>query len=57
MENLYETIGGKAYNLGLMKPEIAKYISDNLKYDFFDWQREAFQYLLLNEKRTEGKTE
>ena len=41
----------------LPKPEISKYISDNLKYDFFDWQKEAFQYLLLNEKRAQGDNE
>jgi type III restriction enzyme len=46
MENLHETIGGKAYNLGLMKPEVSKYISDNLRYEFFDWQREAFENLV-----------
>jgi type III restriction enzyme len=39
------------------KPEIPEYISSNLKYPFFDWQKEAFQYLLLNEKRIEGKNE
>jgi len=46
MENLYETIGLKAYKLGLTKPEIPQYVVDNLKYKFFDWQREAFENLI-----------
>lgn len=46
IKNLYETIGGKAYDLGLMKPEIPTYISVNLKYDFFYWQKKAFENFL-----------
>ena len=56
MAELHEQIKN-AIEFGTPKPEIPKYVSDNLKYDFFDWQKEAFQYLLLNEKRTEGKNE
>jgi type III restriction enzyme len=56
MAELHEQIKN-AIDFGTPKPEIPKYVTDNLKYDFFDWQREAFQYLLLNEKRTEGKNE
>lgn len=56
MAELHEQIKN-AIEFGTPKPEIPKYISDNLKYDFFDWQKEALQYLLLNEKRTEGKNE
>jgi len=56
MAELHEQIKN-AIEFGTPKPEIPKYISDNLKYDFFDWQREAFQYFLLNEKRIEGKNE
>ena len=32
---------------GTPKSEIPSYITSNLKYSFFDWQEEAFQYLLL----------
>jgi len=46
MQNLYETIGIQAYKLGLTKPEIPKHILDNLKYEFFDWQKEAFENLI-----------
>ena len=46
IKNLYETIGGKAYNLGLHKPDIPQYISNNLKYSFFDWQENAFENFL-----------
>ena len=43
---LYETIGEKAYRLRLPFPEISEYISNNLKYDFFDWQKKAFENFL-----------
>ncbi|MDO8739994.1 MAG: DEAD/DEAH box helicase family protein [Candidatus Woesearchaeota archaeon] len=56
MAELHEQIKN-AIDFGTLKPEISKYVSDNLKYDFFDWQKEAFQYLLLNEKRAEGNNE
>lgn len=56
MTELHEQIKN-AIEFGTTKPEIPEYISSNLKYPFFDWQQEAFQYLLLNEKRTEGKNE
>ena len=46
MTKLYETIGGRAYDLGLVKPEVPKYISDNLRYEFFDWQKAAFEKLV-----------
>ena len=47
IRNLYETIGGKAFDLGLHKQEIPQYISSNLKYDFFDWQKKAFENFLI----------
>lgn len=56
MAELHEQIKN-AIEFGTPKPEIPEYVSSNLRYPFFDWQREAFQYLLLNEKRTEGKNE
>ncbi|MCF7865144.1 MAG: DEAD/DEAH box helicase family protein [Candidatus Pacebacteria bacterium] len=56
MAELHEQIKN-AVDFGTPKPEIPDYILSNLKYPFFDWQKEAFQYLLLNEKRTEGKNE
>lgn len=43
---LYKTIGEKAYRLQLPFPEIPKYISKNLKYEFFEWQKLAFENLL-----------
>jgi type III restriction enzyme len=50
MAELYEQIKN-AVEFGTPKPEIPKYISENLRYDFFEWQKQAFQYLLLNENR------
>ena len=41
IKNLYETIGEKAFRLRLPFPEIPQYISNNLKYGFFDWQKNA----------------
>lgn len=49
MKYLCETIGNDAYQLGIQKPKIPKYISDNLKYEFYDWQKEAFENLLVFE--------
>jgi len=46
IKNLYETIGEKAYRLRLPFPEIPEYISNNLKYSFFDWQKNAFENFL-----------
>ena len=56
MAELHEQIK-HAIEFGTPKSEIPSYITSNLKYSFFDWQEEAFQYLLLNEKRIEGKNE
>jgi len=46
IKNLYETIGEKAYRLRLAFPEIPQFISNNLKYSFFDWQKNAFENFL-----------
>jgi len=46
IKNLYETIGERAYKLRLPFPEIPQYISNNLKYGFFDWQKNAFENFL-----------
>jgi len=46
IKNLYETIGEKAFRLRLPFPEIPKYVSNNLKYSFFDWQKNAFENFL-----------
>ena len=45
-EKLYETIDGKAYKLRLPFPEIPEYVLQNLKHDFFEWQKEAFEKFL-----------
>lgn len=46
IKNLYEKIGEKAFRLRLPFPEIPQYISNNLKYGFFDWQKNAFENFL-----------
>jgi type III restriction enzyme len=46
IKNLYETIGEKAFRLRLPFPEIPKYVLDNLKHDFFNWQKGAFENFL-----------
>jgi len=45
-KNLYETVGDKAYRLRLPFPEIRGYVSNNLKYKFFDRQKNAFENFL-----------
>ena len=55
IKNLYETIGDKAYRLRLPFPEIPKYISENLKYNFFDWQKTAFENFLTFEAIKEAE--
>ena len=55
IKNLYETIGDKAYRLKLPFPEIPKYISENLKYNFFDWQKTAFENFLTFEAIKEAE--
>lgn len=50
--NLYETIDTQKMALKNFSPEIfeiPKYISENLKYPFFDWQKEAFENFLFYE--------
>ena len=46
IKNLYETIGDRAFRLKIPFPEIPEYISNNLKYGFFDWQKKAFENFL-----------
>ncbi len=46
IKNLYETIGEKAYRLRLPFPEIPQYILNNLKYSFFEWQKNALENFL-----------
>jgi type III restriction enzyme len=36
----------KAFDYGITKPEIPVFISNNLKYSFFDWQKNAFENFL-----------
>jgi type III restriction enzyme len=57
MSELFKQIES-AIEFGTQVPKIPQYISNNLKYDFFDWQKEAFEYFLLNEnkKNLEKKT-
>ncbi|MEA1995824.1 MAG: DEAD/DEAH box helicase family protein [Campylobacterota bacterium] len=36
----------KAFDYGITKPEIPQFISNNLKYSFFDWQKNALENFL-----------
>lgn len=49
---LYEQLKSLAYDLGI--PKITKedysYITDNLKYPLYEWQKNALENFLLNEK-------
>ena len=50
MTELHEQIKS-VIEFGTPAPKIPVFISNNLKYSFFDWQKEAFEYFLLNENR------
>ena len=45
-EKLYESIDGKAYRLRIPFAEIPDYVTQNLKHDFFEWQKAAFEKFL-----------
>ena len=52
--NLYEIIEAQAEAIRNFSPEaleIPKYISNNLKYELFDWQKTAFENLLFYENK------
>ena len=54
---LYEKINTQKEALKNFNPEIfeiPKYITDNLKYEFFYWQKEAFENLLFYENPQSG---
>jgi type III restriction enzyme len=46
IKNLYDELDGRAYKLKIPFPEIPEYISANLRYPFFDWQKDAFENLI-----------
>ena len=53
MEYLYDKLNTEKNAIRKYAPDVIgvpKYVSDNLRYEFFDWQREAFENLLLCEK-------
>jgi len=47
---LFEEIKAKAFDLGISKPEIPVYLSDNLKHDFWWWQTKALENFLIFEE-------
>ncbi|WP_443741007.1 DEAD/DEAH box helicase family protein [Treponema berlinense] len=51
---LYEKIQNQKEVLNSEDYEIPSYITENLKYELFDWQREALENFLINE-RTRNK--
>ena len=58
---LYDNIKSEVGNKSLKKIEIPNYITDNIKYDLFEWQKEALQYFLAyqdpeNEFKEEEKS-
>ena len=50
MSELHEQIRS-AFEFGTPVPEIPKYITNNIKYNLFDWQKEALEYFLINEDK------
>jgi len=50
MTELYQQIKS-VIEFGMTAHEIPEYISNNVKYDFFDWQKKSIEYFLVNENR------
>lgn len=44
---LFEELKSKAYELDIRKPHIPDYITNNLKFDLFQWQKDALLNFLL----------
>lgn len=44
---LFEELKSKAYELDIRKPQIPDYITDNLKFNLFEWQKDALLNFLL----------
>ena len=44
---LFEELKSKAYELDIRKPHIPDYIVNNLKFDLFQWQKDALLNFLL----------
>ena len=49
LTKLQNEINGNARHYDIPRIEIPEYISDNLKYTFFDWQKDALEYFLTYE--------
>lgn len=54
MEELYKKIRS-AFEFGTPVPEIPKFITENIKHDLFEWQKEALEYFLVNQRRENEK--
>ena len=49
-EYLYKEIKEKAFDLGISKPTIPNYITENLKHNLWDWQIKALENFLIQEE-------
>ena len=45
-KNLYETIKSRAYDLRIPYQEVPNFVQENIRYDFYEWQKMAFENLL-----------
>jgi type III restriction enzyme len=54
---LYEILKGKAYDLGIAKPKIPDYITENIRYDLYKWQEEALINFLTYQAIREAEEE
>ena len=52
---LYETLPEKAFKLRIQYPEVEKYITENIKYPLFDWQRQSIESFLTFQKIKEAE--
>jgi len=47
---LFETLGNRAYDLSIVKETLPAYISDNLRFSMFAWQKSAIENLITANK-------
>lgn len=52
---LFEKLNERAFKLRLQYPEIPKYITENIKYELFDWQSDAILNFLNYEQVKEAE--
>jgi len=53
-KTLYEILPEKAFKLRIQYPDVEKYITENIKYPLFDWQRQSIENFLTYQRIKEA---